>query len=114
MPRILIARRESIRAAITGILFLAEGYDVTLAPPGPEAIASLEGEGVDVALVDEPSEDTRTLAAALRETNAAISVIYLDDGDRPSDEAAFGRSRVPADLTRLPETIDHLLRRRAC
>jgi len=91
MP-VLFTQRDTVPPATTTAL--AElGITATLVVGGPESV----GNSVLKALPgakrlggDDPTATSAAVAAEARARNVAVNVVYVSDGERPSDQAAIG------------------------
>ena len=118
-PRILVVEDEKHLAE--GLLFnlQAEGYEVSLAPDGERALALLEREHFDAALLDVmlPGKSGFEVAAELRQSQNYLPLLMLTARSRPEDvlqgfaAGADDYLPKPFDLSILLARLNGLLRR---
>jgi len=118
-PRILVVEDEKHLAE--GLLFnlQAEGYEVALAPDGERALALLEREHFDAALLDVmlPGKSGFEVAAELRKSQNYLPLLMLTARSRPEDvlqgfaAGADDYLPKPFDLSILLARLNGLLRR---
>ena len=118
-PRILVVEDEKHLAE--GLLFnlQAEGYEVALAPDGERALALLEREHFDAALLDVmlPGKSGFEVAAELRRSQNYLPLLMLTARSRPEDvlqgfaAGADDYLPKPFDLSILLARLNGLLRR---
>ncbi len=87
LPRVLVADDEGVNRKLMGALFTSEGFDVTLAEGGHEALALVGSAQPDVVLLDLRMPDMGGLEvlAALRRQAPHIPVIVITSyGDIPA------------------------------
>lgn len=90
--RVLIAEDQALIAALIEAALIDEGYVVTTVYSGSDAISALGGASFDVLVTDVrmgPGPDGWTVAAAAREGDAEIAVVYMT-GDSMDDWKARG------------------------
>jgi CheY-like chemotaxis protein len=109
-PRVLVVDDDlAIRATFAEIL-VGEGYDVTAAPDGPEAMRLAAGQPFDAVLLDlfMPGMDGLTVLPLLRALAPATSIVIVSAFIEPDRVAEAFRLGAAAVLAK-PPNLDELL-----
>lgn len=114
---VLVVDDDPFTASLTGMVLEEEGYDVTLAEGGRDALAIIAGNPsirVVVSDLNMPGMDGAQLFAALREQGSApLFVLLTGDDQAPQGSAYPGMAAVVAKDDQfqeiLPQTLAALL-----
>jgi len=115
MARILIVDDESDFRVMLGKVLSMEGHQVLFAGNGWEALLVLDGDGVDLCIVDlmMPGMDGPTLLKILRDAarHKALPVIVVSVLDKGEMTSRLGELKVEGMLRKDQKLIEDLLER---
>ena len=115
MARILVVDDESDFRMMLGKVLAMEGHQVLFAGNGWEALLVLDGDGVDLCIVDlmMPGMDGTTLLKILRDASRhkALPVIVVSVLDKGEMSTRLGELRVEGMLKKDQKLIEELLER---
>ena len=113
MARILVVDDESDFRMMLGKVLAMEGHQVLFAGNGWEALLVLDGDGVDLCIVDlmMPGMDGTTLLKILRDASRhkALPVIVVSVLDKGEMSTRLGELRVEGMLKKDQKLIEELL-----
>jgi DNA-binding response OmpR family regulator len=112
VPKVLVVEDDQQLARFLTRVLTEEGYAPLLVPSVREALAALEGEAPDVAIVDRmlPDGDGLAICARARELGAAVPIIVLTARGELNDRIE-GLDAGADDYVIKPFEIDELLAR---
>lgn len=117
MSHILIVDDSSIMHRTLGLVIRKMGHQILGAENGMQALALLEMQPVDLAIIDMnmPGMDGLTLVEKIREGNGRFPIIFLTGSGRESDQQSAlqlgvdGFLNKPVSSHQLRETINQLI-----
>lgn len=115
--KVLVVDADQSTRSLVYLTLHGERIDVVEAADGDEAMAAVDGGGLDVALVDLrlPGDGGADLAARVKEADADIRTVLLvrkaDLGDVPADTVVDAVLTKPFTSLALLKKVDELLER---
>ena len=117
--RILLADDDRHARKLFGTVLIDEGYSVTFATEGYEAVVALRDQDIDLVLTDlkMPNVEGVEVVEKLRALNLSIPIVVVTGfaselGERAMDAGASAVLEKPVDLNKLKETLREFLGQR--